>query len=79
VLNAMTAVRLVATGAFLMLLGIPVLVQGLRKERLHQRGPHGRIERRRQPVRFWSSIAASGLVAFFGLIMLAWALVKTLA
>jgi hypothetical protein len=75
----MTAGRLVGTGAFLMLLSLPVLVQGLRKGRLYQRGPHGRIDRRRQPVRFWSGIAATGLLALFGLTMLACGLLKTVA
>jgi hypothetical protein len=75
----MTAERLIGTGAFLTLLSLPVLVQGVRKGRLHQRGPHGRIDRRRQPVRFWSSIAATGLLAFVGLTMLACGLLKTVA
>jgi len=61
-----------------MLLGIPVLVQGLRKGLLHQRGPHGRIDRRRQPLQFWSGIAASGLVALFGVAMLIWGILEGL-
>ena len=68
----MTTSRVIATGIFLMVLVFPVLLQGLREGRLYQRGPHGRIDRLRQPVRFWLSIAGTGLVSLFGLAMLVW-------
>jgi hypothetical protein len=60
-----------------MVLSLPVLVQALRTGRLYRRGPHGRVDRHRQPVSFWSSIAATGLLGLFGLTMLACGLLKT--
>jgi hypothetical protein len=74
----MAATRFIASGFLLMLLGILVLVRGLRKGLLYQRGPHGRIDLRRQPLQFWSGIAVSGLVALFGLAMLIWGILEGL-
>jgi hypothetical protein len=55
--------RFIIAGALLALISIPALVTGLRKGRVHLRGPYGRMDRRRQPIRFWSSVAVTGLAA----------------
>jgi hypothetical protein len=74
----MTANRFIIAGALLALISIPALVTGLRKGRVHLRGPYGRMDRRRQPVRFWSSIAVTGLAAISGLAMLTWGVLQKL-
>ena len=48
----MTANRFIVAGVLLALVSIPALVTGLRKGRVHLRGPYGRMDRRRQPLRF---------------------------
>ena len=68
----MTPDRTIIAGILLTLPNIWLLMQALRKGQFYQRGPHARIVRRRQPVQFWLGIAASGLVALFGLAMLIW-------
>jgi hypothetical protein len=74
----MMANRFIIAGAFLALISIPALVTGVRKGRVHLRGPYGRMDRRRQPVRFWSSIAVTGLAAISGLAMLTWGVLQKL-
>jgi hypothetical protein len=68
--------RLTTAGMVLVLLSLPVMVQALRKGRLHRRGPHGRIERRRQPFQFWSSIAASATITLLGAALVTYGLLK---
>jgi hypothetical protein len=53
-------------------------VNRVRKGQVYLRGPHGRIDRQRQPVRFWSSVAAGGLIALLGLAMLTWGILQKL-
>jgi hypothetical protein len=74
----MTANRFIIAGVVLILASLPALVTGLRKERVHLRGPYGRMDLRRQPVKFWSSIAVTGLAAISGLAMLTWGLLQKL-
>ena len=74
----MTSTRLAVTGLLLILLGLPILLRGLRTGRLLQRGPHHRIDRHRQPVRFWSTIALCGAASLFGFVMLAAGLMRAL-
>ena len=53
-------------------------LRGLRTGRLLQRGPHHRIDRHRQPVRFWSTIALCGAASLIGFVMLAAGLMRAL-
>ena len=76
--NAVTVNRFIIAGALLALLSISALVNGVRKGRVYLRGPHGRVDRRRQPIRFWTSIIASGVAAFIGLAMIAWGILQRL-
>jgi hypothetical protein len=68
---------LIAAGILLVSLAVPVLLRALRRGRLHLRGPRGRVDRHRQPAWFWSSIAATGLTALGGLIMVAFGLFQS--
>jgi hypothetical protein len=76
--NAVTVNRFIIAGALLALLSISALVNGVRKGRVYLRGPHGRVDRRRQPIRFWTSIIASGVAALIGLAMIAWGILQRL-
>jgi len=76
--NAVTVNRFIIAGALLALLSISALVNGVRKGRVYLRGPHGRVDRRRQPIRFWTSIIASGVAALIGLAMIAWGILQKL-
>jgi len=64
----MTDKRLVVTGIVALVFTVPVLVQALRDGNLKLRGPHGRVERRGQPIAYWSSFAIG---AAFALLMAA--------
>jgi hypothetical protein len=75
----MTPDRTIIAGILLTLPNIWLLTRALRKGQFYQRGPHARVDRRRQPVHFWLGIAATGLGAFFGLAMLAWGVLQRLA
>ena len=70
--------RFIIAGAIVALLGSLVIVTGVRKGRVHLRGPYGRLDRRHQPVLFWSSIAVSGLAALSGLAMITWGIFQKL-
>jgi hypothetical protein len=76
--NAVTANRFIIAGALLALLSTSALVNGVRKGRVYLRGPHGRVDRRRQPIRFWTSNIASGVAALVGLGMIAWGILQRL-
>ena len=54
----MTDKRLVETGIVARVFTGPVLVQPLRDGNLHRRG-QGRIDRRRQPIAYWSSFRSA--------------------
>jgi hypothetical protein len=58
--------RLVVTGIVVVLFTVPVLVQALRRGRLYRRGPHGRIDQRRQPFQFWWSFTVGAMFALLG-------------
>jgi hypothetical protein len=73
----MTSNRLIAAGAFLVLITLPLMVQALRRGRLYQRGPHSRSDRHRQPIQFWSSIVASAAMTLLGAIMVAYGFLKS--
>jgi hypothetical protein len=74
----MTPNRLIIAGALLALLSISATVNRVRRGRIYQRGLHGRIDRKRQPVRFWSTVAAGGVIALLGLAMLTWGILQKL-
>ena len=71
-----TEKRLIAAGILLVLLTLPVMIRALRQGRLNRRGPHGRIDRRRQPFAFWSSICAAAMLALLGATLVAYGLIK---
>jgi hypothetical protein len=52
------------------------LVQALREGKLYRRGPRGRIERRRQPIAYWSSIAIGTGLALLGAALIGYGLFK---
>jgi hypothetical protein len=74
----MTPNRFIIAGALLALLSISATVNRVRRGRVYLRGPHGRIDRKREPVRFWSNVAAGGLIALLGLAMLTWGILQKL-
>jgi hypothetical protein len=67
--SVMTPNRFIIAGALLALLSISATVNRVRRGRIYQRGRHGRIDRKQQPVRFWSSVAAGAILALLGLAM----------
>lgn len=74
----MTPNRFIIAGALLALLSISATVNRVRRGRVYLRGPHGRIDRKRQPVRFWSSVAAGAMIALVGLAMFTWGILQKL-
>jgi hypothetical protein len=70
--------RFIIAGAVVVLLSGLIIVTGVRKGRVHLRGPYGRVDRRHQPVLFWSSIAVSGLAALSGFAMITWGIFQKL-
>jgi hypothetical protein len=68
--------RLVVTGILVVVFMVPVLVQALREGKLYRRGPHGRIERRRQPIAYWSSMAIGTGFALLGAALIGYGLFK---
>ena len=74
----MTPDRTIIAGMLLTLPNIWLLTRALRKGQFYQRGPHARIDRGRQPVQFWLGVAASGMVALFGLAILIWGISQKL-
>jgi hypothetical protein len=74
----MMANRFIIAGAIVALLSTLVIVTGVRRGRIHLRGPYGRVDRHHKPVLFWSSIAVSGLAALSGLAMATWGILQKL-
>ncbi len=72
----MTDKRLVVTGIVVVVAMVPVLVQALRQGNLRRRG-QGRIDRRRHPVQFWTSIAAGSAFAMLGAALIVYGLFKS--
>ena len=62
----------IIAGALLAVISISATVNRVRKWQVH------RIDRQRQPVRFWSSVAAGGLIALLGLATLTWGILQEL-
>ena len=57
-------------GILLVALTAPGVVNGLRRGHFRSRGRPWRVDRRRQPVRFWTGIGAGLLFSLVGMLML---------
>ena len=69
-LYQLSATRLIIGGILLILLTAPSIVTSVRRGHFTLRGPHGRVDRRRQPIQFWLSIAVRVLFTTAGVLML---------
>jgi hypothetical protein len=72
----MAETRLAVTGIVVVVATVPVLAQALHTGRLHLRGRHGRIERRRQPFQFWWSFAVGAMFTLLGAVLIVYGLFK---
>jgi len=65
-------------GSLLGLLTGPSWTTSLKRGVLHLRGPAGRIDRRHQPVAYWTSILVTAAVLLTGLGMIAVGVIRIL-
>ena len=75
----MSAIRAVIIGLALFALTGPAVVRRIRRGRFYQRGPHGLVERRKEPVRFWTGVVAVTILAGVGLALCLWGVIRLLA
>ena len=78
-LHELSATRLIIGGILLILLTAPSIVTSLRRGHFTLRGPHGRVDQRRQPIQFWLSIVVRVLFTTAGVLMLLLSLVRLAA
>jgi hypothetical protein len=68
--------RWIAVGLLLVVMTGISLRGGLRTGTVHLRGPHGRVERRKSPFRYWASIAVTAAVFAGGVAMIAFGVIR---
>jgi hypothetical protein len=78
-LREVSPTRLIIGGVFLILLTAPSIVTSLRQGHFTLRGPGGRVDRRRQPVTFWTSIVVRVVFTSVGVLMVVLGLVRSFA
>jgi hypothetical protein len=67
--------RFILVGLLFVAMTAYPLKRGLHTGVIHLRGPHGRVERRKNPIRYWTAIAVTALVLVLGIGMTLWGFV----
>jgi hypothetical protein len=70
----MSPLRSILVGLLFVLMTAFALRTGLRTGIVHLRG-RGRVERRKHPVMYWSSITATAIICAGGVAMIVWGLI----
>jgi hypothetical protein len=74
----MTPIRWILLGALFVIITAFPLRSSLRSGVVHLKGPHGRVEWRKQPLLYWSNIYVTTAVLLIGIGMIVWGIISAM-